>query len=193
MPVRQRKFEVLGDELLDVRTLNEVGVGDFNDFEDLWVVLANVFSLHSPRVLSRPANILVQTYVNAPKPRTVLRCHILVHGLDSCRSAHLPIFLVHVVCAGSRIVSKPDTEVLDLEGALLVNLVQSHDLAVRLFDLSQLHEEVPEARLGHDCVVCEYAHAVEFRSWVGVGREVATDHLVFVEATWRKECQCLSS
>lgn len=74
-----------------------------------------------------------------------------------------------------------------------MDLVQSHDLAVRLLDLSQLHEEIPEARLGYDCVVCEYAHAVEFRGWVGVGGKVATDHLVFVEATWREDCQCLSS
>jgi hypothetical protein len=33
--VRKREFEVLGDQLLDVRSLNVVGVGDFNDFENL--------------------------------------------------------------------------------------------------------------------------------------------------------------
>ena len=97
------------------------------------------------------------------------------------------------MCARSRVVSEPDTEVLDFEGPLLVDLVQSDDLAVRLLDLSQLHEEVPESRLGYDCVVCEYAHAVEFRGWVGVGGKMATDHLVFVEATWREDCQRLSS
>lgn len=33
--VREREFEVLGDELLDVWSLNVVGVGDFHNFEDL--------------------------------------------------------------------------------------------------------------------------------------------------------------
>jgi hypothetical protein len=33
--VRKREFEVLGDQLLDVGTLDIVGVGDFDDFEDL--------------------------------------------------------------------------------------------------------------------------------------------------------------
>ncbi len=33
--VREREFEVLGDQLLDVGSLDVVGVVDFHDFEDL--------------------------------------------------------------------------------------------------------------------------------------------------------------
>ncbi len=33
--MRKREFEVLGDQLLDVRSLDVVLVGDFNDFENL--------------------------------------------------------------------------------------------------------------------------------------------------------------
>lgn len=49
-------------------------------------------------------------------------CHILVQGLDGIRSRHLTVLLVHVVGAGAGVVSDPDTEVLDLQRALLVDL-----------------------------------------------------------------------
>jgi hypothetical protein len=113
-------------------------------------------------------------------------CHILVQSLDGGGSAQLSILLVHVVCARSGVVSDPDAKVLDLGRALLVDDVQGDDLAVGLLNLAELHQEVPEAGLGYNSVVGEYAHAVEFRSWVGVGRQVAADDLVFLEATWDK-------
>ena len=59
MTVREREFEIFRDELLDVRTLDEVGISDFDDFEDLIPVLANFFSLCGPRVVSRPATSVV--------------------------------------------------------------------------------------------------------------------------------------
>lgn len=34
-PVRERELEVLGEELSDVRTADEVGLFDFHNFEDL--------------------------------------------------------------------------------------------------------------------------------------------------------------
>jgi hypothetical protein len=48
--------------------------------------------------------------------------HILVEGIDSGNTRHLTVLLVHVVGAGARVVSDPDTEVLDLLGTLLVDL-----------------------------------------------------------------------
>jgi len=153
--VRKREFEVLGYQLLDVRSLDVVRVGDFNDFEN----------------------------VNAPESGTMSGGHILVKGLDGIGAAHLTVLLVHVVCAGAGVVTDPDTEVLDLEGSLLVNDVQGDDLAVGLLDLAQLHEEVPETGLGDHGVGCKDSHAVEFRGRVGVGGQVAPDDLVFLKAT----------
>lgn len=37
-PVRERELEVLGEELLEVRAADEVGVGDLSNLEDLRVV-----------------------------------------------------------------------------------------------------------------------------------------------------------
>ena len=48
--------------------------------------------------------------------------HVLVEGLDGVNPAHLTELLVHVVGARTRVVTDPDTEVLDLGGALLVDL-----------------------------------------------------------------------
>lgn len=50
------------------------------------------------------------------------RSHVLVHGLYGVAARHLAVLLVHVVRAGAGVVADPDTEVLDLGWALLVDL-----------------------------------------------------------------------
>lgn len=70
--------------------------------------------------------------------------HILVESFNRIRPAHLSVLLVHIVGARPRIVADPDAEVLDLKRAFLVDDVQRNDLAIRLLDLAQFHEEVPE-------------------------------------------------
>ena len=64
------------------------------------------------------------------------------------------------------------------------HLVQGDDLAVRLLDLAELAEEVPEPRLGNDIVGRKNAHAVDLGGRVGLAGEVAADDLVFLEASW---------
>lgn len=49
--------------------------------------------------------------------------HILVHCLNSIGSRHLTVLLVHVVGARAGVISDPDTEVLDLQWALLGDLI----------------------------------------------------------------------
>jgi len=63
-------------------------------------------------------------------------------------------------------------------------LVQRDDLAVRLLDLLQLGEEVPEAGLGDHIVGGKDAHAVELWRRLAVGGQMAPDDLVLLEATW---------
>lgn len=48
--------------------------------------------------------------------------HVLVEALDSVGTRELAVFLVHVMCTGTRVVAEPDTKVLDLQGLLLVDL-----------------------------------------------------------------------
>lgn len=65
---------------------------------------------------------MIVTYVNGTESGTVTGSHVLVQRLNGIGSAELTEFLVHVVGAGARVVTQPDTEVLDLGGALLGDL-----------------------------------------------------------------------
>ena len=51
--------------------------------------------------------------------------HILVQSINGSDARHLTVLLVHVVGTGARVVADPDTEVLDLLGALLGDLTLS--------------------------------------------------------------------
>ena len=60
--------------------------------------------------------------MDGPETSTVAGSHVGVERLDSICSGQLTVLLVHVVRAGTGVVAQPDTEVLDLQGLLLVNL-----------------------------------------------------------------------
>ena len=126
--------------------------------------------------------------------------HVLVHSLNSIGSRHLAVLLVHVVGSGAGVVSDPDTKVLDLQWTLLVDLekilapafvlqcqntydVDADDLSVRLLDLSELHQEVPETRLCNHGVGRKDSHSVQLGSWVGICRQMAANDLVFRKTT----------
>lgn len=109
--------------------------------------------------------------------------HILVQRLDGSRTAHLSVFLVHVVGSGSRVVADPDAEILDFQGSLLVDDIQGDHLAGRLLHFAQLHQEVPEAGFCDHSVGREDSHAVEFGGWVHICGQMSADDLVFLEAT----------
>ncbi len=142
----------------------------------------------------------VPTYLDRPEAGSVTGGHILVQGVDSGNAGHLTVLLVHVVGTGAGVVADPDAEVLDLLGALLgdlaqsassppflsstrTHLVQRDDLTVRLLDLAELAEEVPEPRLGDNIVGRKNTHAVDLGGGVGLAGEVAADDLVFLEAS----------
>lgn len=44
--------------------------------------------------------------------------------------------------------------------------IKTDDLPVRLLDLSELHQEIPESRFGNNIVRGEYKHAIKL--WGGV-------------------------
>jgi len=94
--VGKRELEFWGEELLDVWALDIVGLLDHGDPED----------------------------VNRSESSTVTGCHVLVQGLNGSGSGKFPILLVHVVGAGARVISDPDTEILHLKRPLLNNLVK---------------------------------------------------------------------
>ena len=60
--------------------------------------------------------------MDRPETSTVAGSHVLVEGLDGIRTSELTELLVHVVGAGAGVIAEPDTEVLDLQRLLLVDL-----------------------------------------------------------------------
>ena len=110
----KRELETLDEELLEVGAADVLGLLDLNDLEDL-----------------RPVNTMfqrsreIETCLDIPETRTVAGSHVLVEGIDGLGPGHLTVLLVHVVGTGARVVTDPDTEVLDLLGALLVDLSES--------------------------------------------------------------------
>lgn len=73
-----------------------------------------------------------KSYVDASETRAVTGGHVLVHGLDGITAGHVAVLLVHVVGAGAGVVADPDTEVLDLHGSLLLDLVYTVSPTVHL-------------------------------------------------------------
>lgn len=118
--VGQGEGQVLGEQLLDVRALDIVGLLELDDAEDL------EYDCQYHSVLfchwRGSAALRSVTYVDGPEAGTVAGSHVLVHGLDGLGAGHLAVLLVHVVGTGAGVVADPDAEVLDLEGVLLVDL-----------------------------------------------------------------------
>lgn len=85
--------------------------------------------------------------------------------------------------AGTRVVTDPDTEVLNLGRVLLEDLVDANNLTVGFLDTAQTSKEVPETGLGNNLVRSEDAHSEELRLRLGLSRKMATNDLVFVHAT----------
>ncbi len=78
-------------------------------------------------------------------------------------------------------IAKENTEVLDLLGPLLVNLVDGQDLTVGLLDLLHLAQEMPETGLCHDGVNGKDAHSVNLGMSIPFTREAAANNLILAQ------------
>lgn len=153
--VRKRELEIAGKQLLDVLSLDVLSLLYLNNTQD----------------------------VNTSKSRSMSSCHILIQGLNGLSSAQCSVFLVHVVSSRSRIISDPDTKVLDLCGSFLVDLINRNDFTVCLLDSSQSSQEVPESRLGHYSIRGEDSHSVKFWFWFDLRRQPSADNLIFIKSS----------
>ena len=103
----------------------------------------------------------------------------------------------------ARVISDPDTEVLDLQGVLLVDLYEisalsksnaphmytyhldADDLTGGLLDLLETSQEVPVSGLGDRRVGSEDGHSVEGGGGVSLRGQMTADDLEFLKTTWR--------
>jgi hypothetical protein len=61
------------------------------------------------------------------------------------------------------------------------NFLEAASIPLRGLFTPGAPQEIPKTRLRNDLVRCEDAHAVDFRSWVRLGGQVAADDLEFLK------------
>lgn len=160
--VGERELEVRNQKLSNVLSLDIISLLQFNNLED----------------------------VNGSESRSVSGSHVLVEGLDSTSSSNVSELLVHVVGTRSRVVSDPDTEVLNLGRSLFVDLANGNNLTSSLLNSSELGQKVPESRLGNNSVRGKDSHSVELGLRIDLARELSSDDLIFLQVT--AHCICVS-
>lgn len=146
------ELQVLGQELSDVLSLDIIFGFKFNNLQN----------------------------VNRSKSSSVSSSQVRVHGFDSTNSGNISVFLVHVVGTRSRVVSDPDTKVLDLGWLVFRDDVQRNNFTRSLLNLVQLLQKVPVSGLSNNVVWCKNSHSVQLWFWNSFGRKSSTDNLVFI-------------
>jgi len=111
--------------------------------------------------------------------------HVTVALSDSARCGQVTVLSVHVVSATARVITQPDTKVLDGCWSLLVNLLTEKDFSLSLLHLAQHRRKVPVARLGLRTIRRKDAHLVDRRSPHLTGRHHPTYHLVLLQISAR--------
>jgi hypothetical protein len=112
--VGKRESKLGSKKLLDVRTAN-ISVGDLSNTDDL--DRSETSTVTSSHILVYSTYFLA---MNSPIDQNYM--YKLTASNDGLAAGHLTVFLVHVVSARARVITEPDTVVLDLLRALLVNL-----------------------------------------------------------------------
>lgn len=146
----QWELQVLGQELLDVLTLDILGLFKLNNLQD----------------------------VDRSKSGSVTSGQILVHGLNGTNSGDVSELLVQVVGTRSGVVTDPDTKVLNLGWVGLRDNVDRDNLTRSSLDLVQFLEEVPVTGLGNDNVWSKDSHTEQLWLWNGLSWETTTNNLV---------------
>ncbi len=104
--------------------------------------------------------------------------HLVVKLRYSTSELQVTVLAVHVVGTRTRIVTEPDSVVLDSTGVLLDKLDAVKNLTGGLLHLTELTQEVPELGLGSDRVRGEDNHTVCLGVWVLLCGSLTADHLV---------------
>src|SRR5271154_7545075 len=130
---------------------------------------------------------------------TMSGSHILIQRLNSQSTGNVTVFLVHVVCPRTGVITKPDTVILHSQRPFLRNLdkririrsivegvgcsylIHGNNFPTCLFDFSSLLQKIPESRFCDLGVGCKDAHSIQFGGSIVFSREFAANDLVLVE------------
>lgn len=109
---------------------------------------------------------------------TVTSSHLIVKLRNSTGELQVTVLAVHVVGSGTRVITEPDSVVLDSTGVLLNELDAVKNLTGGLLHLTELTHEVPELGLGGNRVGGKDDHAVSLGVGVLLRGSLTADHLV---------------
>lgn len=70
--------------------------------------------------------------------------HVAVALSDCTTNGQVTVLSVHVMGSRTRVVTQPDSEVLDFQRRLLVSALDGDNLTSCLLEFTQLAQEVPE-------------------------------------------------
>lgn len=132
-------------------------------------------------------NVSRISYLDWMCASTMAGSHISVALSDCTTNGQVTVLAVHVVGARTWVITQPDSEVLDLQRSLLVLALDGDDLTGCLLEFAQLTQEIPETRLGDDVIRCKDDHLEEWRVWLLLGRQLATDDLIFLQLKQAKQ------
>merc|ERR1719325_260191 len=99
--------------------------------------------------------------LNAVGTGSVTGSHIPVAGSHGGRNCQVTVFTVHVVGTRPRIVSEPDSKVLDFKRFLFSDFFNTDNLAGSFLEFPQLTQEIPKSRFGDNSVWSENSHTVQ--------------------------------
>jgi len=116
--------------------------------------------------------------LNGGSSSSVPSTHVSIALRDGASGGEITVLAIHVVGAGARVVTQPDSEVFHRRRFLLVDLLARHNFAVSLFDLLETVEVIPEPGLGDNSVGGEDAHPEERRDAQLFGRELTSNDAV---------------
>ena len=112
---------------------------------------------------------------------TMTSTHIAIALCHGITDSQITVFTVHVVSAGTRVITQPDAEIFDLNGRCLVDLFQADNLTGGLLELFQLAQEVPETGLGDNAIGSKDSHFVERSRGLLLCWQLAANDLVFLQ------------
>ena len=121
------------------------------------------------------------TDLNGGGTGTVSGTHFCVQLFNSTAQRSIAVFFVHIVTAGTRVVTKSNTVDVDNVGVGFVDFTDSKNITGGLFHFAVLVKKVPETRFSLDWGSSKNFHAVNL--WIGIGSSggLAASDLVLVD------------
>lgn len=120
-------------------------------------------------------------YLNRMGTSTMASPHIPVTLGNCTRYTQITIFPVHVMRSRSRIITQPDTKVLNLNRCLLWDQSYWYDLSSRFLEFFQLSQEIPKSWFGHYFVRREYPHFIQGSILFFFGGQFAPNDFIFLQ------------